>query len=172
MQSTVQMSLCLQSCPDVLPVLSRCHLMYSVSQNVVCYCGQKAGITLTGPRCLSHGSSSKSIEKPASSKDATMLSRNVIMPPIAVTNPCKIESWDLPDLVFMLFSKPLILNDSTMNLHGFSCSSVPCPTINPIKMLPGTTIQACMEKSWSKERFSLKNCVPRPPKWNPKSLKS
>ena len=76
----------LQSCPDVLPVLSRCHLMYSSSQNVVCYCGQKPGITFSGPRCLSHGTSSKSIEKPTSSKDATMSSRSPSMPPKTVTN--------------------------------------------------------------------------------------
>jgi len=114
----------------------------------------------------------QSIEKPTSSKDATMSSRSSSMPPKAVTNPWKIESWDLPDLVFMIFSKPLILNDSTMNFMVFQVLGLPRTTRNPPKPSPGIILKLCIEMTPSKIEFLLEKGVPGPPKCHPKSMKN
>ena len=84
----------------------------------------------------------------------------------------KIGSGDLPSTTFTLFSRTLILNDSTTILHGFSCWRAPGQTKHPMKMHPGTPMETCMEKSWSQGCFSSQKCAPRPSKWYPKSLKN
>ena len=101
-----------------------------------------------------------------------MSSRSSSMPPKTMTNSWKIESWDLPDLVFMIFSKPLILNDSTMNLMVFQVLGLPRTTRNPPKPSPGIILKLCIEMTPSKIEFLLEKGVPGPPKCHPKSMKN
>ena len=107
---------------------------------------------------------SKSIEKSTSSNDAIGWSRSSQIGSQNDKKSMKIGSGDLPSTTFTLFSRTLILNDSTTIWHGFSCWKAPGQTKNPIKMHPGTPMETCMEKSWSQGCFSSQKCAPRPSK--------
>ena len=115
---------------------------------------------------------SKSIEKSTSSNDAIGWSRSSQIGSQNDKKSMKIGSGDLPSSTFTLFSRTLILNDSTSILHCFSCRKAPGPTKNPIKMHPGPPMETCMEKSWSTGCFSSQKCAPRPSKWYSKSIKN
>ena len=150
----------LQSCPDVLPVLSRCHLMYSSSQTDVVMYGQKPGITLSGPRCLSPGSSSESFPGPPQNplkitfgNDAPRLSKMTPGPPKTTPKSLKIEPGNCQLVFPMLFCRTLVLNDSCMNFIVFQVPGHPRITKKSPKPGPRNILKLYVAISASRSSF-------------------
>ena len=100
---------------------------------------------------------SKSIEKSTSSNDAIGWSRSSQIGSQNDKKSMKIRSGDLPSSTFTLFSRTVILNDSTSILYCFSCRKAPGPTKNPIKMHPGTLWKHAWKSHGPLDAFHLKN---------------